>query len=116
MEKQITEEILPSQLSWILDNEVKSFVQLCLANVNKRPSADQLLHHSFFQSDGENNNLPVSICNSLFPLSLHSLLLLSPSLFLSSPSPLSLHSPFALSLPLSLPSPSFPPSFPPSFS
>jgi len=59
--KKVSGGVRPQQLEMILDPEVKDFINLCLADENKRPTAAQLLEHPFFVSDGENDNNPVRI-------------------------------------------------------
>lgn len=58
--KKVSGGVRPLQLDMILDLEVKSFIKLCLADEHERPTAAQLLEHSFFKSGG-NDSKPVQV-------------------------------------------------------
>ena len=62
--KKVSDGLLPHQINWITDQQVKDFIQLCLSDEIHRPTAEQLLNHPFFV-EGEHsvtNNLPVTAC------------------------------------------------------
>jgi hypothetical protein len=52
-------EIPTSHLALIADKVVYDFVSLCFLEESLRPTASQLLKHSFFTPDTERDNLPV---------------------------------------------------------
>ena len=64
--RKVTTGIRPQQLDLIKDSHVREFVALCLADESERPSAEELLDHPFFNSDGENDNAPVQLCVYFF--------------------------------------------------
>merc|ERR1712100_916100 len=61
--RKVTNGIRPQQLDLIKDSHVREFVALCLADESERPSAEELLDHPFFNSDGVNDNAPVQLYN-----------------------------------------------------
>jgi len=77
--QKVTSGILPPQLESIDNQELRNFVELCLAPANSRPSAAQLLAHEFFtsgepQSSESTNHSLLSSSNEVIkpvPISSH---------------------------------------------
>lgn len=58
---KISQGIKPAALSKVEDAGVRSFIEVCLAPVAERPTASELLKHSFFQKDGSIPVPPISV-------------------------------------------------------
>lgn len=60
----------PLALGRIIDEDVKEFIELCLAQVEHRPTAEQLLVHPFFNDTGDSGSRPVQLtakCEGISP-------------------------------------------------
>ncbi|KAK1628640.1 hypothetical protein QYE76_002955 [Lolium multiflorum] len=59
--RKISQGIKPAVLSKVEDAGLRSFIDVCLAPVAERPTASQLLKHSFLQKDGPILVPPISV-------------------------------------------------------
>jgi len=60
----------PLALGRIVDEDVKEFIGLCLAPIEHRPAAEELLRHPFFNDTGEAGSRPVQLkakCEGVSP-------------------------------------------------
>jgi hypothetical protein len=55
--------ILPNSIDLLYPSELKDFILMCIQKVGNRPSATQLLDHSFLNLDQESDddNLPIKL-------------------------------------------------------
>jgi WNK lysine deficient protein kinase len=68
--RKVMDGIKPQSLDLIEDQAVKGFISTCIANIDVRPSATQLLSHPFLVIDetDESNNEPVALKSKPKPL------------------------------------------------
>ena len=57
--KKVIKNVKPKLFDIILDKEVKEFINMCICENSKRPSATELLMSSFLIQNSEVDNFPV---------------------------------------------------------
>lgn len=78
--KKVLNRILPESIQTIQNEDVRSFIGVCLELAHKRPTVDELLQHRFLIIDDKDqtNHQPVLLIKSVDPCTTHNHAVLSP--------------------------------------
>ena len=65
--KKVIEGIYPRDINRILDEDVKSFIIMCISPVSERPTSSEILQHEFLtaETDSESRGKPVPLAEEL---------------------------------------------------